>query len=36
LQSIDDESATLLYEGQKLDFKLSKNSSNPSNKNAKK
>jgi len=36
LQSIDDESATLLYEGQKLDFKLSKNSSNPSNKNTKK
>ena len=35
LQSIGDESATLLYEGQKLDFKLSKNSSKPSNKNSK-
>jgi len=34
LQSIGDESATLLYEGQKLDFKLSKagNKPNPSNK----
>jgi hypothetical protein len=34
LQSIGDESATLLYEGQKLDFKLSKagNKLNPSNK----
>ena len=33
LQSIGDESATLLYEGQKLDFKLSKagNKPNPSN-----
>jgi hypothetical protein len=34
LQSIGDESATLLYEGQKLDFKLSKagNKPSPSNK----
>ena len=36
LQSIGDESATLLYEGQKLDFKLSKNSVKPSNQNTKK
>jgi hypothetical protein len=30
LQSIGDESATLLYEGQKLDFKLSKAGNKPS------
>jgi hypothetical protein len=36
LQSIGDESATLLYEGQKLDFALSKTGANSSSKNPKK
>jgi len=36
LQSIGDESATLLYEGQKLDFTLSKTSGNSGSKNTKK
>ena len=35
LQSIGDESATLLYEGQKLDFKLSKAGNKPSSSNKK-
>ena len=35
LQSIGDESATLLYEGQKLDFKLSKTGNKPSASNKK-
>ena len=35
LQSIGDESATLLYEGQKLDFKLSKAGNKPSSPNKK-
>jgi len=35
LQSIGDESATLLYEGQKLDFKLSKAGNKPSASNKK-
>jgi hypothetical protein len=35
LQSIGDESATLLYEGQKLDFKLSKTDNKPSASNKK-
>jgi len=36
LQSISDESATLLYEGQKLDFALSKNNTSKSNKKSNK